>query len=134
MALDKPPHWPEMLAAPDESVPPEQRAVHALAVVRQLIVAFHKRDSGGDWRVAHARSDYIVNVVAGLIADAVAIYALYHVTDQQRGPLLERIKQLEDDLLESKRPFTAQMEMQNRRIIALNLEVERLQELLAAKC
>jgi hypothetical protein len=120
----KPVHWPKMLAAP-VSGSDEQAAVRALAEVRRLIVAYRK-DEFEDWRVDHAQTDYIVNVVAGLIADAEAIDALHLESDRQVTPLREKIIALEEQLAESKRPFTAQMEMQNNRIIGLNAEIERL--------
>ena len=131
IADGKPVHWPAMLTAPAD--PEEQAATRALAEVRRLIVAFHKKEDG-DWRVEHARSDYIVNVVAGLIADAEAIYALHTASDREVTPLRERIAKLEEALAESKRPFSAQMEMQNRRIIALTAEVDRLTIALSATC
>jgi hypothetical protein len=106
----------------------EQAAVRALAEVRRLIVAYRK-DEFEDWRVDHAQTDYIVNVVAGLIADAEAIDALHLESDRQVTPLREKIIALEEQLAESKRPFTAQMEMQNNRIIGLNAEIERLKRL-----
>lgn len=121
----KPVHWPKMLAAPNGDSP-EQSAIRALAEVRRLIVAYRRTDDYEDWRANHARTDYIVNVVAGLIADAKAIDALYTIADRQVTPLRARIAELEEALAESRRPFTAQMEMQNKRIIGLNAEIERL--------
>lgn len=128
----KPVHWPKMLAAPGDGTH-EQQAVRALAEVRRLIVAYRKQGDGyDDWRVTHARTDYIVNVVAGLIADAKAIDALHHAADRKVTPLREEIAQLKEALAESKRPFTAQMEMQNNRIIGLNQQIEGLTAELAA--
>lgn len=119
----KPEHWPKMLApTPVEN---EQTATRALAVVRQLIVAYYE-EGPCDWRPRHAKTDYIVNVVAGLIADSRAVNALYERGEKQLRPLEDQIEQLREELAESKRPFTAQMVMQNRRIIALNSEVDAL--------
>ena len=127
IADGKPVHWPAMLAVP-ESAQTEQGAIRALAEVRRLIVAYRKSDvpEDLDWRVHHARTDYIVNVVAGLIADAKAIDAFNDSTTRETEPLRDRIKALEEKLAESKRPFTAQMRMQNNRIIGLTAEVDRL--------
>lgn len=123
MICGKPEHWPKMLAMP--ACPPEQGAVRALAEVRRMIVAYRSLEDD-DWRYQHAQSDYIVNVVGGLIADAMAIDALALADHQEVQPLRDRIASLKEELAESKRPFTAQMEMQNRRIIALTAEVDRL--------
>ena len=123
--LSKPPHWPKMLAAP-ASGSPEQAATRALADVRRLVVDHHRKNNDMDWRLHHAQTDYIVNVVAGLIADAEAIYALSLREHREIEPLRRKIKELESALAESKRPFSAQMEMQNKRIVGLNAEIERL--------
>lgn len=121
----KPAHWPKMLAAPAAELD-EQDAVRALAAVRRLIVAYRKHADCKDWRTHHAQTDCIVNVVAGLIADAQAIDALHLASDRAVTPLREQIATLKAQLAESRRPFTAQMAMQNNRIIGLNAEIERL--------
>lgn len=102
----------------------DQSAIKALAEVRRLIVTYRRRVD--DWRIEHAQAAPIVDVVAGLIADAETIDALYWKHDGRERKLQERIVKLEYDLAESKRPFTAQMDMQNRRIIALTAELDRL--------
>jgi hypothetical protein len=119
----KPAHWPKMQDAP--AIIDEQTAVRALAEVRRLIVAYRKKEYE-DWRVDHARTDNIVNVVAGLIADASAIDALQARALRETEPLRDKIAELKDQLAESKRPFSAQMEMQNKRIIGLTAEIDRL--------
>lgn len=120
---EKPMHWPLMLPPPKQF--DEQTAVRILADVRRLIVEYRKRRDK-DWRVSHAQSDSLVNVVAGLIADAEAIGDLFDQTESRSGKLEEANRKLRDELAESKRPFSAQMEMQNRRIIALTAELDQL--------
>ena len=122
IADGKPAHWPAMVAT--DALGGEQAAVRALAEVRRLIVAYHKRGHC-DWRPHHARTDSIVNVVAGLVADAEATNALYDSIDKNLRPLEEENKRLREALAESKRPFTAQMEMQNRRIIELTAQLDK---------
>lgn len=123
IADGKPAHWPAMVAAP--VLPGERAATRALCEVRKLIVEYHKSQHC-DWRPHHARTDYIVNVVAGLIADAKAIDALHAASDKRLRKLEEENARLREQLAESKRPFSAQMEMQNRRIIALTAELDAL--------
>lgn len=116
------PHWPLMQApTPCET---HQDATRILNEIRGKIVAYRRECK--DWRYEHAQTDYIVNVVAGLIADARAIDALHEASAKAEDRLEERIKALESKLAESKRPFSAQMEMQNRRIIALTAELDKL--------
>ncbi len=121
--LSVPLHWPLM----QEQKPCEthQDAVKILNEIRQLIVAY-RRGQVRDWRYKHAQTEYIVNVVAGLIADAKAIDKLHHAANKAATKLEEQVAQLKSNLEESKRPFTAQMTMQNRRIIALTEELDRL--------
>lgn len=64
--------------------------------------------------------------MGGLIADAKAIEDELLSTDERIAPLEKENERLKEELEEAKRPFTAQMTMQNRRIIALN---ERILEL-----
>lgn len=126
----KPAHWPKMLTPPPIE-DPGQAAVCALSEVRRLIIAHLEEDE--DWRLHHAETDYIVNVVAGLCADSKAIVACFMAGEKQLEPLREKIKRLEEDLAESKRPFTAQMQMQNNTITRLNEEIARLTLLLGRK-
>lgn len=113
----------------------EQGATRALAEVRRRIVEYRKSEGGewDDWRIQHAQTDSIENVVGGLIADAAAYLKAYEQSYQATSPLSEEIAKLKDELAESKRPFSAQMEMQNRRIIDLNGQVERLTAALEAR-
>lgn len=122
----KPEHWPKMLNGSD--APGEQSAVRVLAEIRHMIVSYRKRSTVADecWRSHHAETAPLVDVVGGLIADADVIDMMYKQVDKEVTPLKERIKKLQDDLEESKRPFTAQMLMQNRRIIALTEELDKL--------
>lgn len=121
--LTVPPHWPAM--RPNEPIEGPQDAIKALAEIRRLIVAY-RRESDKDWRVKHAREQHIVNVVAGLIADARAIDALHDAAQKGLAPLKDEIERLKSDLAEKKRPLEPQMEMQNRRITALNSQVADL--------
>lgn len=117
------PHWPLMQAPkPCET---HQDATRILNEIRQLIVAY-RRSQVRDWRYKHAQTDYLVNVVAGLIADATVIDKLHHASDKAATKLEDEVQRLKSDLAESERPFSAQMEMQNRRIIALTSELDQL--------
>lgn len=126
--LSVPHHWPKTVREPEGS--DEQSAVKALAEVRRLIVVYRKSADAQDWRTPHAQESHIVNVVGGLIADAKAIDELFAAADRRVRPLEEEVERLRGELAESKRPFTAQMTMQNNRIVALNAEVDRLSGLL----
>ena len=118
------PHWPRMQAPkPCET---HQDAVRILNEIRQMIVVY-RRGQVRDWRLEHAQTDYIVNVIAGLIADATVIDALHDRSHKDAARLEERVQKLEADLEGAKRPFAAQMEMQNRRITDLTFQLERLQ-------
>jgi hypothetical protein len=122
---NKPAHWPKMQGDPIERT--EQDAIRALTAVRKMIVAYWDRDKlVDDWRPAFAQSAGIVDVVAGLIADAIAIDELRERADSRARKLGEENERLKEALAESKRPFSAQMEMQNRRIIALTEELDLL--------
>lgn len=123
-----PPHWPKMLAK--ARLDDERSAIKALAEVRRLIVEYRKDD---EWRCHHARTDHIINVVAGLIADAIAIDAHSLAEHRLIEPMREKMASLKEQLAESKRPFTAQMEMQNNRIIGLTAEVDRLRAMLDSR-
>lgn len=121
--LSVPPHWPEKIpASPCDT---HQDAVRILHELRQMIVRY-RRKHDRDWRVRHAQTEYIVNVVAGLIADARAIDRLHAATFHENLRLTEQVKKLKADVDEGRRPFTAQMEMQNRRITALNEQIQRM--------
>lgn len=125
-----PAHWPKQETPPSSSSE-EQAAIRALARVRELIVSYHREDGDPeDWRVLHAQTSYIVNVVEGLIVDAKAIDALHRTGEKQLEPLRKKIQELEEALDEAKRPFTAQMQMQNNTIIQQNAEIVRLTTLL----
>lgn len=119
----KPAHWPKMRSGSDSGG--EQSAVRVLAEVRRMIVAYRKRIDQ-DWRQHHAETAPLVDVVGGLIADAEAINMLHEQELRANTPLREKVEKLRDELAESKRPFSAQMEMQNRRIIALTAELDVL--------
>ena len=123
----KPAHWPKMFEGPYDFG--DQSLIRCINQLRRMIVDYRKR-ADDDWRVHHAREDHIINVVAGLIADAEAMDALYDAADKVAEPLRKKIESLEEQLAESKRPFTAQMEMQNRRIIALTAELDQIKETL----
>ena len=127
MIIDgKPEHWPKMIGGIEP--PGEQSATQVLAQARSMIVACHERQGFGqeDWRAEHARTAHFLDVLGGLIADNEAIYEMYAKADKIVGPLREEIETLREALAESKRPLSAQMEMQNRRIIALTAELDRL--------
>ena len=55
-----------------------------------------------------------------MLADAQTIEKMHRSLELKVNPLRDEILELKKQLLESKRPFTAQMEMQNRRIVYLN--------------
>ena len=118
-----PEHWPKMLGDKDD--PDVQSATRVLAKVRSMIIDYRKRRYH-DWRIQHAQSSTLVDVVAGLIADAEAIDRLFDEADKRARKLQDENSRLREELAESKRPFSAQMEMQNRRIIALTNELDRL--------
>jgi hypothetical protein len=118
----KPVHWPKMIGG--VQVGGEQAATKALADVRGLIIAYRKRADCEDWRTPHAKTAPIVDVVAGLIADAEAIDGLFKHADARVRPLEDQVAKLREELAESKRPFSAQMEMQNRRIIDLTAKLD----------
>lgn len=115
--MNVPVHWPKMCGEPDDHTP--QAAIRALNVVRALIVKY-RREQDGDWRVNHAQSAPICDVVSGLIADATAIDELHEAADAEAERLGKENERLREELEEAKRPFTAQMTMLNRRIIDLN--------------
>lgn len=97
----------------------------AVTQIREMVADYWKR--GGDQvREGRARSLPIDAVIAGLLADLRNMERLYESECKAHDPLRDQIARLRDDLAESKRPFTAQMEMQNRRIIALTAEVDAL--------
>lgn len=102
-----------------------QQAVRVLAAIRMTIVEY-RMTQADDWRVDHARTASMIDVIGGLIADSKATDAHWRAADKTVVPLRDEISRLKDELAESKRPFSAQMEMQNRRIIALTAEVDRL--------
>lgn len=120
----KPVHWPAMQKVPEDGTP--QGAIKALAAVRELVVQY-RRDSdncdpslGGDWHVHHAQTAPIIDVIAGLIADAKVIDDLHEAADADAERLAKENRRLQEELAEAKRPYTAQMTMLNRRIIDLN--------------
>lgn len=119
----KPAHWPKMQNQKGDEAN-EQTAVKKLAAIRKAIIAYYQKDYE-DWRLEHAESADIVDVVNGLIADSNAAWSMFYTADSGREVLIKKIEKLKDDLAESRRPFTAQMEMQNRRIIALQREVDK---------
>lgn len=92
--------------------------------IRGMIIAY--RFERKDWRFKHAQEDCLINVVAGLLADARAIDEHADSAEDDATRLALQVTKLTDDLAEAKRPFSAQMEMQNRRIIALTAELDRL--------
>jgi hypothetical protein len=120
--LSVPPHWPAQLpVAPCET---HQDALRILNQIRGKIIAYRYKEK--DWRFKHAQEAHIVNVVTGLIADAEAIDALHDAANNDATRLADENMRLRDELAEHKRPFSAQMEMQNRRIIALTAELDKL--------
>ena len=117
------PHWPEQ--RPRMPCETHQDALRIIAEIRRMICAY-RREEVRDWRYKHATEECIVNVVAGLIADARAIDKLHEAASNDATRLAEQNTTLRERLAESKRPFSAQMEMQNRRIIALTAELDEL--------
>lgn len=128
--LSVPPHWPEQRrgAAPET----QQDAIKLLAQIRALIVSYRCKGVK-DWRRTHARTADIIDVVNGVLADALAIDALHAAADKDATRLAEKNEELREKLAESKRPFSAQMEMQNRRIIALTAELDLLRSAVGKK-
>jgi hypothetical protein len=117
------PHWPLQVA--NDPVVTAQDAIKALAEIRAMICRYRREDVR-DWRYKHAQEAHIVNVVAGLIADATAIDKLHDAANNDATRLSDENIRLRDELAEHKRPMTAQMLMQNRRIIALTEELDKL--------
>lgn len=124
MLIDgKPEHWPKMLEGPADDAN-ERSAVAALARVRAQIVEHYQVKNESDWRLDFARTQRIENVVAGMLADVQASDEFSFSCQNDDGKLRDRIADLEEKLAEAKRPFTAQMEMQNRRIIAQTAQLD----------
>lgn len=104
----------------------DQSAVRALNAVRASVVAFQVSIDDEDWRVEHAKIASITDVVQGLIVDAHNYHELAVSAGADAERAIQACKVAEEALAESKRPFTAQMEMQNRRIIALQATIDVL--------
>ena len=130
--LNVPLYWPAMVKQADEST--DQGAIKALANVRAQIVRYrHDPDDPEPWREHHAKTAPIVDVVAGLIADATVIDELHESADARAEKLAKENERLCEELAESKRPYTAQMTMLNRRIIDLNEKLLEAEMKLEAK-
>lgn len=104
-----------------------QDAVRALHAIRIKIVEY-QRATHDAVAVHHARTAPIMDAFKSLLIDACNYHALTISASQDAERAIQACKVAEEALAESKRPFTAQMEMQNRRIIALQAEVDELRK------
>lgn len=107
-------------------------AIRGLAEVRRLIAAYWQQTEC-DWRPDFALTAPIADVVRGLIADAEVTDRCFEDAQKRNDPLHDEITSLKEALAESKRPFSAQMEMQNRRIIDLTAQLDRLKDELSRR-
>lgn len=117
-----PAHWPKMVER-GHNDNDEQSAVKTLARIRQMVVNY-LQETDDDWRVHVAKTDHLINVVAGVLADAKINHGLALRAFSRENEMHQKVLKLLDDLKEAKRPFTAQMEMQNRRIIDLTRQLD----------
>lgn len=102
-----------------------QEAIKALADVRRRIVVYREKEDGpDDVRTHHAKTASIGEVVGELMIDIHNMDVLAETAGADTERAITRAKKAEEDLAEAKRPFTAQMEMQNKRIIGLNGQLE----------
>ena len=96
-----------------------------IAAVRQMVVAYWK-DEGDEYQSHRAIVLPLDEVVAKLLSDIKAFEAMYLAAEKQNEPLHVEIARLRSEVADMRRPMTEQMEMQNRTIIALNGEIDRL--------
>jgi len=119
---------PRAAVAENAVIEAGQEAVKALAKLRKRIVAYRCRvDGEDDPRTHHARTSPIDEVVGDVLLDIHNMDVLASSASNDATRAIERADAAEEALAEAKRPFTAQMEMQNKRIVGLNGQIEQLE-------
>jgi hypothetical protein len=99
--------------------------MRAIAAVRQMLTDYWKSE-GDEYEARRASvAAPLDEVVAKVLADLKTFEKMYLAEVGGKDSLRAQIAKLKDDLADMRRPMTAQMEMQNRRIVALTAELDR---------
>jgi hypothetical protein len=93
------------------------------------MLADYWNTEGDDHQSHRAETAPLSEVVAKVLDDLKTFEKMYLAEVGGKDSLHVQIARLKDDLADARRPMTAQMEMQNRTIVALNAEIDRLRSL-----